>query len=248
MRRWWWGVVVALVAAVGLVALLISTDDPEEPAAPAERNSVTAPTDPPLVWPFATMAQAAQWQSDYQTGGHSPWHIDAEATALAFTTGYLGFTEIDQVVRSTIDTTSAEVTVGYRAESAQPHDTSAAAVLRLVRLGGGADAPWEVVGGAGDTLTVTEPAPGAEVSSPLRVGGRITGVDESIRVLVRDPAVAEPIGDACCTPAGGEQIPWSATVEFTGARSPTVTVVAATGGHVTDVERFAVVGVAPTGS
>lgn len=77
----------------------------------------------------------------------------------------------------------------------------------------------------------------------------ITGVDESIHVQVRDPAQPAPIADECCLPAGGEDTPWSTSVTFstdpTGSPTSTLTVVASTGGHVADVERFAVTGVRP---
>ena len=44
-------------------------------------------------------------------------------------------------------------------------------------------------------------------------------------------------------PAGGEGFPWQTTVAWSGASDPALTVVVWTGGHVQDVERFAVTGV-----
>lgn len=242
--------IVAVVAIVALVAVFAFTGSDESDS--AADNTQAAERDPaqsaPMgghewLWPFANEAEMLEWQRGYREGGHSPWHVDAEATALSFTTGYLGFAEVDQVVDSTIDGSTAEVTVGYVGDGDNP---SPAATLLLVRLGSGDDAPWEVVGTAeNDTMTVTEPAPGAAVSSPMRVGGTITGVDESIRVQVRDPAQPTPIADECCLPAGGENTPWSTTVTFRGTPTSTLTVVASTGGHVAEVEHFALAGVRP---
>jgi hypothetical protein len=49
---------------------------------------------PQLLWPFRSLAEARQLQEDSKAGGHSPRHADAEATAVAFTTGCPGFTAI----------------------------------------------------------------------------------------------------------------------------------------------------------
>jgi hypothetical protein len=238
-------VVLALVAAGAVLAIRLSGDDPA--TRPAAEQRAASPTTPPsageaALWPFRTRAEARRWQVEQAPDGHSPWHSDAEATALAFTTGYLGFTELDTVVFSEIGATEAVVEVGYLGENDRP---TPAGALRLVRYGTGPDAPWEVVGTLDDTISVTEPAPGAEIRSPVRVGGTVSGVDESIRVQVRDPAAPKPIGQTCCRPAGGENTPWSASVDFRGASGATLTIVASTGGHVADVERFAVTGARP---
>jgi hypothetical protein len=73
------------------------------------------------------------------------------------------------------------------------------------------------------------------------VGGHITGVDENIRVAVRQLSTSTPIGAYCCLPAGTG--PWHASVAFQGATDPTLTIVASTGGHLQQVERFAIQGV-----
>ncbi len=250
------GAIAAVFVAVGAYALLTTRSGTEQGGAPVT-TPTTAPA-PPVVqtttsavakpfpyqplWPFADTAQAAAWQDGYRAGGHSPWHLDAEATALAFTTGYLGFTGIDRVLATDIDGDEAHVTVGYPVPEAAP---APAAVLHLVKIGTGEDAPWEVVGSRDTTLTLTEPPYGTAVSSPVTVGGRITGVDESIRVQVR--AGGPLLGESCCLAAGGENTPWTTTVSYRGATGAAMTVVASTGGHVTDVERFAITGVRPTG-
>jgi hypothetical protein len=238
-------ILLALVAAGAVLAIRLSGDEPA--ARPAAKERVEHPVSragetEPALWPFRTREQARRWQVEQAPDGHSPWHADAEATALAFTTGYLGFTELDTVVFSEIGGTEAVVEVGYLGENGKP---TPAGALRLVRFGGGPDAPWEVVGTLDDAMSVTEPAPGAEITSPVRVGGRISGVDESIRVQVHDPAAPRPIGQTCCEPAGGENTPWSASVDFRGASGAALTIVASTGGHVADVERFAITGARP---
>jgi hypothetical protein len=234
---------VAAAGAVLAVRLLgrepatrqVAREGPPTPAAPVGEPE-------PALWPFRTLDEARAWQVEQAPAGHSPWHGDAEVTALAFTTGYRGFTSLDTVVSSDIDPAEAVVEVGYRTEGAK---TAPAAALRLVRFGDGPDAPWEVVGTVDDTMSVTEPAAGVEIGSPVRVSGLISGVDENIRVQVRDPDVQQPLGEACCQPAGGENSPWSMSVDFRDASGAVLTIVASTGGHVADVERFAVIGVRP---
>ncbi|MFC7586309.1 hypothetical protein ACFQYP_23085 [Nonomuraea antimicrobica] len=68
-------------------------------------------------------------------------------------------------------------------------------------------------------------------------------MDESIRIQVLRPGSSGPLGERCCLSAGGENAAWSARVTFTARPGRTLTVVASTGGHVAEVERFAVTGV-----
>jgi hypothetical protein len=192
------------------------------------------------LWPFATGQQVRTWEASYRSGGHQPWHLSAQQTALSFTQGYLGYTEVNRVVRSTVGTVDARVTVGYPIPEGSRLAT--AAVIHLVRFGSGRHAPWEVVGTDDTTLSLTIPAYGAHVSTRMTVGGRITGVDEFIRVQVRQLSSASPVGVAPGVPAGGQNQPWSTTVSTHGPRG-VLTIAAATGGHLAAVERFAITGV-----
>jgi hypothetical protein len=80
------------------------------------------------------------------------------------------------------------------------------------------------------------------VSSPVTVGGKITGADESLRVTVHGLSAQEPVGAYCCRAAGGTSSPWSASVTFHATPGEVITIAASTGGHVAAVERFAVTG------
>lgn len=195
------------------------------------------------LWPFTSEAAAATWQQAYRGGGKQPWHLDPAQTALSFTTGFLRFDEINLVVSRSVHGDEALVSVGYRADQNPP---SIAAVIHLARLGQGDDAPWEVVGTRDTTLTLTEPAYGAAARSPLTVGGRITGVDEAIRVDVRQASTSDRLGTSCCVAAGGQRQPWSVQVAFQGATDPAVVIIASTGGHYQGVEAFAVTTVRTT--
>ena len=169
--------------------------------------------------------------------GHGQPAGDAGSTALAFTRQYLSLTEITTVTSSRYDGQNAHIGVGYRNPAGQ---LATAAVLHLIRVGTANGGTWEVVGSDDTTFTLEQPAYGSSVSSPMTVGGHITGVDENIRVIVRSQAYGAQ-GSGVGVPAGGQAAPWHTTVSFTGGG--VWTVVAVTGGHVQSVERFAIQGV-----
>ena len=252
------GLVVVLAVAVAVGYAIATKDDPEpqggpSAAPPATSAPVARPTPsgvetsaPPApafayqpLWPFSGTAEAAAWQRAYRSGGHQPWHLDPGLTAVSFSVQYLGFTAVDEVVDQTVVGREAWVGVGYELPDGS---RSTAAVVHLARIGSGVDAPWEVVGTRDSTLTLATPMYAAAVSSPLVVGGRITGVDESLRVQVR--SLGGPVrGSVGGIPTGGDNAPWSARVTFTAPSRAVLTVVVSTGGHVAAVERFAITAV-----
>ena len=249
-------VAVLVVLGIGIgIGLLVSDDSGDGRAtpatstttrsSPAESTTTTAaPTTfryQPL-YPFRTVPEADAWVRQYTASSADAWHLDAGQTARRFTTDFLGFTEVDQIVATRTADDGAHVTVGYVSDEQQGR-IGTAAVVHLARIGSGANAPWEVVGTDDTTLSLTTPAYGARASSPLAVGGRISGVDENLKISVRHVASAGALGTTCCIPAGGENTPWTASVTFSGATDATLTVVVSTGGHIKNVERFAVTGV-----
>jgi hypothetical protein len=239
-------VVLAVVPAVLLVACGSDGGAKGSTTTSTARASTTTTTAPALpgsslpLFPFATPAEVREWQASYRADGTAPWHLDEGETALAFAR-FLGYPEVDRVVTQRTDDTGAHVTVGGLVPDTE--QTTSAAVVHLVRFGNGEDAPWEVVGTEPTDLSIDVPAYGAVATSPLTVGGRITGVDESITVRVHQLGASGRLGEQCCLPAGGEGAPWSTTVTFSAPSAPVLIVSASTGGHVLQVERFAVTGV-----
>ncbi len=240
-----------LAAGCGTAAGPPSASHPATPhtSAPASAPATTAapsPTPTPVpfgympLFPFGNLAAVRAWQTSYASDGHQPWHLDADQTALAFTQGYLGFSKINKVAAHTISGGGARVTVGLTLPNGQVNH---AAIIHLVKFGSGKYAPWEVVGTDDTTLTLDIPAYGGTATSPVRIGGKITGVDESLRAAVHQLGSSSPVGSYCCQPAGGQATPWSLTVPFHAASGQVITIVAHTGGHVAAVERFAVTGV-----
>lgn len=219
------------------------------PVGPAAPPPIRPPVPPPVepntfayqpLWPFRGLGDAAEWQRAYRSGGHQPWHLDAAATAQSFTRHYLGYANVDQVIGADIRGDQAWVRVGYENPNGVP---STAAVIHLARLGIGADAPWEVVGTEDTTLTLAIPGYGTRILSPVTVGGRISGVDESLDIQLRQLDRPDVVGRLSGLPAGGIGTPWTATVPFAANCPGVLTIAVATGGHVVDVERFAITGV-----
>jgi hypothetical protein len=192
------------------------------------------------LWPFVNYAQARQWQTVDGPAGHQPWHDSASSTALSFVNGYLGFSDIDLVTSTSVAGDEARIGVGYKLPNGQKHT---AAVLHLIRYSptvGDSTAGWEVVGSDDTDFSLEQPAYGSQVSSPMTVGGHITGVDENIVVDVKDSSGSVLTRTAAGVAAGGQNSPWHASVSFHG--SGVLTIVAFTGGHLTQHERFAIQG------
>jgi hypothetical protein len=229
--------VIALLLVLPLTACA-AADKEQPPATSTPSPSPTSATPRPLLpeamlpaplqplWPFTSPEAVRTWQRGHRSGGHSPWHLDPAQTALSFTRGFLGFDGIDQVTSRKINGADAHIGVGARTEGDR---TSTAAIIHLKRVGTGADAPWEVVGTDDTDLTLTIPAYGSHATSPLKVGGKITGVDESVRVQIRRAGTDTPVGTSCCLSTGGTASPWSVTVTFTATPKTPLTIVASTG-------------------
>ena len=247
------GLIVAVVVAVVVVPKLVHEPPDTITTGPGHTatttNASTTSTAPAPVafpfqalWPFKSTDDAMQWQSTSAKHSAEAWHLQAGETAVRFSRDFLGYSDVNRVTTTVMDPDGgAHIGVGYVVPDAG--QTSTAAVVHLSRIGAGTDAPWEVVGTDDHDLTLTTPSYGAKVGSPVTVGGTITGVDESLHVQVRQPDFPGKLGEVSGIPAGGQNTPWHATVPFSGASNPVLTIAVSTGGHVTSVERFAVTGV-----
>ncbi|MGV0635332.1 hypothetical protein ABQE69_14900 [Mycolicibacillus trivialis] len=231
-------------ATFGSAAILTVTAAACQSTPLSEANATTAVATSPTaspdtlqyrpLWPFASHEEADQWLLD---GPADDWHADAEATAHRFTRDYLGFSGIDHADAVRTNDREAWVEVGFAVPGGA---IATAATVHLARFGSDAAAPWEVVGTQDTVLTLDSPGYGSTADSPIEAGGVISGVDECIHLAVRQISQPDPLGEFSCRPAGGDHSRWAATVTFSGAQPGTLTLVAWTGGHVVDVERFAV--------
>jgi hypothetical protein len=230
-------------------AAATSTPPPTTPSAP---TSSTAPTptstsssgsSSPItfspghlaLWPFTSTGEELDWQSAYASSGTDAWHLDADATAIRFATDYLGFADMNTVTSREAVSGTIEIGVGF----GEPGNATAA-VITLERSS--TSSPWEATGATSSALSITSPTAGAGVSSNITVSGLITGVDENIKVTVRQLGTT-PIAESCCQPAGGTNTPWSNSVAVSNAQPGVAVIVASTGGHLEAVEKFVVIGV-----
>lgn len=217
---------------LGIVAQTISPSAGD--ATPGSPTGYVFPYLP--LWPFPDQASADRWLSE-QPADQSAWQSDPAATALKFTSEFLGFADLDRVTAVKVDAHEAWVAVG---QSGPNGETFTAARLHLVRMGSADRAPWEVVGTEDTDLTLDTPAYGSPVRPVVEVGGTISGVDESLEIQARQGQGL--LGEFCCIPAGGQGSRWSAILPISGAQPGAVTVVVSTGGHVAAIERFAITG------
>ena len=144
------------------------------------------------------------------------WRSDADQTALHFLSDHLQMPYLDTVVSSTVRGDSAEVAVGR----VLPSDTKQAVPATTITLQR-ASGTWYVESARADQLTVTRTSVNA---STVTVGGRITGVDESIQVELRAGDTAQPLAHAS-TPGGGQDSPWQVTLERPATDATRLTVV-----------------------
>lgn len=223
-------------------AVTPSTTSTSTPATSTTTTSTTTTTVPraryePL-FPFGGLDEVAAWQSG-DGPAHQPWRLDAGQTALAFA-HFLGYSEIDRVVSVENDARGAHIGIGFATEVSR---TGTAAVVHVIRYGSGQSIPWEVVGTDDTDFTLATPRYGVAITSPVRVAGRITGVDESISVHVQQLHANGYLGERCCVAAGGQSFPWATTVSFQPPTDPVLIISASTGGHIQGVERFTVTAV-----
>jgi hypothetical protein len=203
-----------------------------ESTTPSTVSTTTPPTTDPASIPPTTPLPKQQSTVPH-IGYPSLWPFRSSEEVNAWRDDY-GATRTDGTSEPPIRTSPSHATEAGLAPAANLH---------LVRYGTGKQAPWEAMGTADRTLKVETPSHGAVVGPTITVGGHITGVDESIHIMVLQPSSPAPIGDYCCVAAGGTASPWQHDVAVSAARDPALTIVAATGGHVQDVETFAITGV-----
>src|SRR6266516_3919125 len=122
--------IVTVVATAAVITIAVLSGKEEPRSAPGGQAQVPPPSAAPAtpgqpaatpfryqpLWPFANLDEVKVWQESHRSGGHAPWHLDADATALAFTNGYLGFTNVNVVVSHSITGDEALVAVGYPIE------------------------------------------------------------------------------------------------------------------------------------
>jgi hypothetical protein len=228
------GSVAALTAGgLGAFALVNNSNDTDNVIShnptPTEQPSVTpTPTvTTPValahfparaIYPFTSAAMAKSWEDGGGAHGEFPAFADADKTALAFVHDMLGETSVSTVTDAMMSANgkTATVTLGRKLQG-ESNRTIDVTRVHLLHFGNA----WLVVGAddAAGLLTVTSPAPGEPVSSPLAVSGPGFGVDEAIRVQLVT-LHGGPLGGTGHASFGGGTPKWSTTVTFPSSPDP----------------------------
>jgi len=210
------------------------------------------------MWPFANLAQAQIVEGETAScdiheclGGKLIRFEDPGSAALNFVGEYLGFSDITRVTSTSVAKDQAHIGVGYLNPNGKPVTAAVIHLVKYERAVGEKYAPWEVVGTDDTTFSLETPTYASRVGNSFSVGGHITGVDENIHVWVLHTAgqsnTTTRLKDYCCLPAGGQNSPWTVRLtipKYSGIQvSDVLTLVASTGGHLQQHERFAVQGV-----
>jgi hypothetical protein len=235
----------AIVGAVGVGAYAVThgngTDQvgvvpathaptPSQSTSPTPAATTAAPNSaaafPRLaLYPFTTKSAAQTWQQGYSNGGHMSWVADAKQVAQGWVANEVQQPGVDQMLGATYTPAGdrAVVTLG-RTMTAEGNRTVPVTQVHLVRYG---DA-WLVTGATdpGAIVNLTAPLPGARISSPVTVSGRVTqGVEELAHIEIRAAGTPAVYGAGQASWGGGSP-PWTTTVQFSTPDQPVGMVVA----------------------
>lgn len=161
------------------------------PSTSASPSGVTTSGGGTPVWPFTTDREAAAWEA---APSARPWAADPVQVTQHLLDDYL---EVPGRALPRVSGSAAVAVVKVFAGNRTVSD------VRLERVGDAAG-PWSVTGASSTDLVLTDPDDGGEVSSPLRVTGRVTGVDQSVHLRLQSRTL---LAEAFA-PAGRDQ-PWS---------------------------------------
>lgn len=163
--------------------------------APTTATTV-APTTPPVDTSTAVFPAAS-------TGARFD---DPVAAARAFAVDFVGFTDplVGEFMQG--DARSGEVEV-------RPTARGPVTTVFVRQLG--ADGSWWVLGSATTNVTLTTPAAGARITSPVTVRGAALAFEGNVGVEVRADGRPRPVGTGTVTAGGDEVRPFEGRITFT---------------------------------
>jgi Immunoglobulin-like domain of bacterial spore germination len=225
-RRW---LVAALVTAIAVIAALVAVvawpDDGDDTAtteptttvtmeAPTTAPSTTAApttTAPPTTAPTTAPPAVDTTTAVFPSGAGAPRYDDPVAAARAFAVDLVGFTDPVVGPYRAGDIRSGEVAV--RAKSTGPATT-----VMVRRLG--ADGSWWVIGAATDNVTVTSPAAGDAIASPVSVTGSALAWEGNVNGEIRQDGTRAPLGTGVFTGGGDVMRPFSGSISYSAPSQP----------------------------
>ena len=207
-RRRWPGIVaLALVLVVALVAWLVvvaGDDDEQVTSGPTTTQAggtttTAAPSQPPTT--PAIDRSTAIWPVE----GSGRSFAEPVAAAEDFAVAFLGFTSPTVGPFQQGDNRSGEVEI-------RPAADGPVTTVFVRQLSG--EQTWSVLGAATESIEVTRPAAGDEITSPVRVEGRAFTFEGHVSVEVRQDSRADPAGRGFVTGGGDEMRPFAGDIPF----------------------------------
>lgn len=205
-RRRWAGIAALAVAlVVVLVAWLVvvaGDGDEQVTSGPTttQAGATTAAPSQPTTTP-AIDRSTAIWPVE----GSGRSFAEPVAAAEDFAVVFLGFTSPTVGPFQQGDNRSGEVEI-------RPVADGPATTVFVRQLSG--EQTWSVLGAATESIEVTRPAAGEEISSPVRVEGRAFTFEGHVSVEVRQDGRADPAGRGFVTGGGDEMRPFAGDIPF----------------------------------
>jgi hypothetical protein len=207
VRRWLWPTAALVTAATAVSLVLFVPDDPRRTDSLTPGNTGY---DGAALYPITSYSHAERLEAS----GRAAEFADSRAVTEDFV-ALLGLDGVSVGVSG--DVSVKEPCTGCTSFTLQAagQDVGTVALAHYDVKGARL---YTVLSVGGTDLTVTSPAPGQQVSSPLQVSGRVPGVDENVRLTLRAMPLGTVLADTS-SPAGSAA-PWRATVTWTGSSGP----------------------------
>jgi len=229
------GSVAALaLAGVGVAAVISNSGNdrlaPEPPASTPSETPSETPTTTPIatetfpaqaIFPFTSVDAEQGWEQDYASGG-TQWEADPTQVSLHWVQDFLDQPGVDRVVDQQDDGKDKLVTLG-RVLAAEGHNLFKVTVVHLTKYGHA----W-IVTGASDPnnyLSFSTPEAGGAIDTPVTVTGPAFGVDEAVKIDVRDATSTTSYGTTTVSFGNGTG-QWRGHINFNRPTSPVGVLVA----------------------
>jgi hypothetical protein len=178
---------------------------------PATTAPSTAPTTTTVAAPTTAPPAADLTIAVWPTVASRVRYHDPVALARAFATSFLHF--VDPVVGQFRPGDAQSGAVPIRTTAGEQRSVGPVTTVLVRRIG--RDGSWWVLGAATPNIRLTQPAPLATVTSPVRLRGTSTAFEATVQVSIRQDDVTKPLVEsALMGGANGRMGPFDASFRF----------------------------------
>jgi hypothetical protein len=220
----------AVLAGLGIGAAILVNNSGNDTlktgsgGSPSITPSLTASSEPAAllppfpaqaIFPFTSISDEQGWQQDYNNGG-TTWQADPTEVATRWVQSYLDQPSVDKVMSIADDNGDKIVTLG-RVLQGEGNNLFAVTAVHLTQY----DKAWIVTRASDPTnyMSISSPAPGSTIKTPVTVTGPGFGSDEVAQLDVRDATSDTSYGTAHFG-FGNGTTEWSQPVNFNRPGSP----------------------------